>query len=101
MPLRSELSPEEAILWLRGDRRPFALLGEWLGGMTVLGSEPLSVLGDDQDPFAVLGSQSAPAFAGDVAVGGGWVGWLGYQLGARIERLPPAPRRSHSPTTTT
>ena len=91
VPLRSELSPEEAILWLRGDRRPFALLGEWLGGMTVLGSEPLSVLGDDQDPFAVLGSQSAPAFAGDVAVGGGWVGWLGYQLGARIERLPPPP----------
>ncbi len=24
-------------------------------------------------------------------VGGGWVGWLGYGLGARIERLPPSP----------
>ncbi len=91
VPLRSELSPEEAILWLRGDRGPFALIGDWLGGMTILGSEPLRVLGDDQDPFAVLGSQSAPRTADDVAVGGGWIGWLGYQLGARIERLPPPP----------
>ncbi len=26
-------------------------------------------------------------------VGGGWFGWLGYGLGARIERLPPPPPR--------
>ncbi|MDQ6817912.1 MAG: bifunctional anthranilate synthase component I family protein/class IV aminotransferase [Actinomycetota bacterium] len=90
IPLQSELSPEQAVLCLRGDRHPFALVGDWLGGMTVLGSEPLSVAPRDGDPFSVLGSQSETA-GGDVAVGGGWVGWLGYQLVARIEHLPPPP----------
>jgi para-aminobenzoate synthetase/4-amino-4-deoxychorismate lyase len=28
-------------------------------------------------------------------VGGGWFGWLGYGLGARIEDLPPQPPRPH------
>src|SRR5205085_1800482 len=33
-------------------------------------------------------AQPAP---GAAAVGGGWVGWVGYGLGARIEELPPGP----------
>ncbi len=28
-------------------------------------------------------------------VGGGWVGWLGYGLGARVEALPPSPPAPH------
>ena len=36
--------------------------------------------------------ETGPEVDGDEArVGGGWVGWLGYRVGSRIERLPPAP----------
>jgi para-aminobenzoate synthetase/4-amino-4-deoxychorismate lyase len=91
VPLSSELSPEEAVLWLRGDRRPFALVGDWFGGLTVIGSAPVSIASSDRDPFSLLGSQVAGTADGAVEVGGGWIGWLGYQLGARIERLPPPP----------
>ncbi|HTW13040.1 MAG TPA: bifunctional anthranilate synthase component I family protein/class IV aminotransferase [Solirubrobacteraceae bacterium] len=93
--LDSDLRPEQAVRLLRGDRRPFALIGDWLGGKAVLGSEPLRVAAPDEDPFALLGNQPAAACAGpppaEATVGGGWVGWFGYTLGERIERLPPAP----------
>jgi anthranilate/para-aminobenzoate synthase component I/branched-subunit amino acid aminotransferase/4-amino-4-deoxychorismate lyase len=89
-------APADAIPWLRGEERPFALIGEWLGGLTVLGSAPARVLRPDEDPFAALDQQPVVSGgggtgSGEVRVGGGWVGWLGYGLGARIERLPPSP----------
>ena len=91
MPLRSALTPEQAVLWLRGDAGPFALVGDWLGLGAVLGSEPLRVAPVDCDPFELL-DELPDVDGGDaVVVGGGWVGWLGYGLGARIERLPPPP----------
>ncbi len=90
VPLPSGLAPERAVLWLREDERPFALVGDWLGGAALLGSEPLSVASPDADPFSIIESRAAPT-GGEAAVGGGWVGWLGYGLGARIERLPPSP----------
>jgi para-aminobenzoate synthetase / 4-amino-4-deoxychorismate lyase len=89
-PLASSLAPREALLWLRGDDRPFALCGDWFGGLTVLGSAPISVADASSDPFWLL-DQQPELSPGDVAVGGGWVGWLGFQLGARIEELPPPP----------
>ncbi len=90
MPLRSELAPEQAVLWLRGDQRPFALVGDWLGTDAILGSVPARVADPNADPFALL--DYAPEAGGaEAVVGGGWVGWLGYELGARIERLPPSP----------
>ena len=90
MELDSRLAAEEAVAWLRGDAHPFALSGEWLGGLTLLGSHPLKVADADRDPFAAIDDQ--PAFnAGEAVVGGGWVGWLGYGLGSLVERLPPSP----------
>ncbi|MGZ4220722.1 MAG: bifunctional chorismate-binding protein/class IV aminotransferase [Solirubrobacteraceae bacterium] len=100
--LRSALTPERAVSWLRGDERPFALAGEWLGTEAVLGSEPVRVGRPDADPFELLdGLPEIARAAGEgarmlgggegAAVGGGWVGWLGYGLGARVERLPPPP----------
>jgi para-aminobenzoate synthetase / 4-amino-4-deoxychorismate lyase len=89
--LRSELTPEQAVLWLRGDARPFALVGEWLGTEAMLGSEPVRVARPDADPFDLLDELPEITCGEDVLVGGGWVGWLGYGLGARIERLPPSP----------
>jgi para-aminobenzoate synthetase / 4-amino-4-deoxychorismate lyase len=91
--LQSDLSPAEAVGWLRGEERPFALVGEWLGGLAVLGSAPARVASAGEDPFSVLDSAPSVLGVGDdaVRVGGGWVGWLAYGLGARIERLPPSP----------
>ncbi len=91
--LRSDLSPSEAVGWLLGEERPFGLIGEWLGGLAVLGSAPVRVAAAEEDPLSVLDSEASLVGGGDAAVrvGGGWVGWLGYGLGARIEELPPSP----------
>ena len=88
--MRSALMPEHAVGWLRGDARPFALVGDWLAGGALFGSEPLRVAAADDDPLALL--EALPEVGeGEATVGGGWVGWLGYGVGARIERLPPSP----------
>src|SRR3954451_12249604 len=98
-PLGATLAAHVALRSLRGDDRPFALVGAWAGGGAVLGSEPVSVAPTAGDPFALLeaagsaasgsgaspGSAAGPSGAG--AVGGGWFGYLGYGLGDRVERL--------------
>jgi aminodeoxychorismate synthase component I len=94
--LEGELSAAEGCLLVRGDERPFGLAGDWAGGGGLVGSEPLVVAEREDDPFALLDRQpsieDAPGgFAG--AVGGGWFGYLGYNLGARLERVPPPPPR--------
>jgi len=92
-PLPCRLSPLRAALALRGEERPFALVGAWAGGGAILGSCPARVADPGQDLFAFLDEQpviaSRPAAAG--AVGGGWFGFLGFELGRRVERLDPSP----------
>ncbi len=88
--LESGLEPHEAVTWLRGDERPFALAGEWLGGLTVLGSHPERVADPDADPFSIIAKQPEVA-GGEAVVGGGWVGSIGYGLGSLVEQLPPSP----------
>jgi len=93
-PLRCALSPGDVLARLAGEPLPFALAGSWAGGGAIVGSCPVAVAGDENDPFAVLDrlpDLTGPAPAG--AVGGGWFGWLGYRLGARVERLPAGPPR--------
>ena len=72
---------------------PFALTGRWAGGGALLGAAPRRVLGPEEDPFAAL--DELPELVGEAgdAVGGGGFGRLGYRLGARVEQLPPSPRR--------
>jgi para-aminobenzoate synthetase / 4-amino-4-deoxychorismate lyase len=110
--LEGELSAAEGTLLVRGDDRPFALVGDWAGGGALVGSEPLVVAAPEDDPFELLdrqplvadakragaerdGAAAGRAVAGsaDGAVGGGWFGYLGYNLGARLERVPPPPPR--------
>jgi para-aminobenzoate synthetase/4-amino-4-deoxychorismate lyase len=114
--LEGELSAAEGTLLVRGDERPFALAGDWAGGGALVGSEPLVVAAPEDDPFELLDRQpliedapggGAGAEAGRAeadgaeadgaeavgAVGGGWFGYLGYNLGARLERVPPPPPR--------
>jgi aminodeoxychorismate synthase component I len=70
-----------------------ALAGKWAGGGALLASEPLAVARSDEDPFDVISRcpevENAPAGT----VGGGWFGYLGYQLCSRIEKLPVPPPR--------
>src|SRR5687767_12661326 len=94
IPIDSSLPPERAVLLLRDEPHAFALVGEWGGERgALLGSRPSRVADSGDDPFALLAE--LPAAEGDAAVGGGWFGWLGYELGATVERLPPAPPRRH------
>ncbi|CAM00134.1 para-aminobenzoate synthetase component 1 [Saccharopolyspora erythraea NRRL 2338] len=80
----------------RGLPPPAALTGDWFGGGAVL--VPSVSIGPQDDPFAVLDafdSEDAASTA-DVpegAVGGGWIGYLGYGLTdpgrhAQPRRLP-------------
>jgi para-aminobenzoate synthetase/4-amino-4-deoxychorismate lyase len=86
--------PYDAALALRGDRRPVALIGDWLGSGALLASEPLVVAEPGDDPFALLACQPrAEAGAEGVGVGGGWMGTLGYDLGRRLEPVPAPPPR--------
>ncbi len=88
------LSAEHATLLVRGDRRPFALIGRWAGGGALIGSEPVRVARPAEDPFALLDEQPAAQADEEGLVAGGWFGYLGYRLGGRLERLgagAPAP----------
>ena len=89
--LDCRLPPELVLLALRHEPWPFALTGRWAGGGAIVGSSPRTLLGAGEDPFARL--EDLPEARGDAEVGGGWFGWLGYGLGARVERLPPRPPR--------
>jgi para-aminobenzoate synthetase/4-amino-4-deoxychorismate lyase len=94
-PLSLTLPPAEALARLGSEPMPFALTGLWAGGSAILGSDPVVVAGEDEDPFALL--DRLPPLDGGApppgAVGGGWFGWLGYRLGARVERVPAGPPR--------
>ena len=88
--LPTDRSAEEVLRCLADDRLPFALIGRWAGGGAVLGSEPVRVV----EGTAVTDVLDGPAVeAPDGFVGGGWVGYFGFGLGAAFERLPPGPPR--------
>ncbi len=95
VPLDWDLGPEQAVLLVRGDACPFALLGAWANSLAVIGAEPVRVAGADEDPFALLDDLDAIPADGD-AVGGGWFGYLGYELGRQLEPIGASP-----PVTTT
>jgi para-aminobenzoate synthetase/4-amino-4-deoxychorismate lyase len=93
-PLAVGPSAHEAVRVLRGDARPFALIGAWAGGGAVLGSEPVRVAEPGEGVLALL--DELPPVQADVAgaVGGGWVGFLGFELRHAVESgHPPPPRR--------
>ena len=92
IPLAGAVGVAEAGLLVRGDERPFALTGDWAGGAALVGSEPVEVAREEDDPFTLLDRRPAVQ-EGDAVVGGGWFGYLGYALGRRLERVPCGPRR--------
>ena len=88
------VAPEQAALILRGEERPFALLGAWAGGGALLGSEPVRVADAGADLFAVLDDLPAvSAPSPSAAVGGGWFGFFGFEARRRVEPGHPPPPR--------
>lgn len=91
--LLGDPAPAEAMRWLRSDAQPVALVGEWVSTSAILGSCPVAVARPGDDVFDLLDEVPRRA-CGEVRVGGGWIGWLGYRLGGEVEELwpdPPAP----------
>lgn len=90
------MAPGDVLAAISDQPLPFALAGSWAGGGAIVGSTPIVVADDRDDPFGVF--DELPVMRADSAdhagaVGGGWFGWLGYRLAARVERVPPGPPR--------
>jgi para-aminobenzoate synthetase / 4-amino-4-deoxychorismate lyase len=90
-PIDSAIAPTAALRALAGLRDPFALTGAWAGGGVVMGAEPLEVV-EGEAVFDAI--DRLPAVEGD-GIGGGWFGYLGYQLGRAVERIPAPRSRPH------
>jgi para-aminobenzoate synthetase/4-amino-4-deoxychorismate lyase len=101
-----DLAPAEALLMMRHDAHPVALIGNWADGADVIGSEPVLVrqphdpLDDVLDspwpprPGAGPGPGAGPNLlpgAADTSFGGGWIGYLGFSATERPG--PPAGAR--------
>ncbi|MBW9214798.1 chorismate-binding protein [Mumia sp. zg.B53] len=73
---------------LGGRDRLVALVGAWDSGRALVAYDPVRVLADGDDPFDV---GTGPDGAREM---GTWIGWWGYQLGARLEDVGPVPPRT-------
>jgi para-aminobenzoate synthetase/4-amino-4-deoxychorismate lyase len=89
--LTSSLTPAQMLRFFRRREGLFGLLGLWHESRPVIGFSPAERLPADADPFAAL--SRLPVSGGDVGFGGGWVGYLGYRLGGRLERVPSTDSR--------
>jgi para-aminobenzoate synthetase component I len=77
----------------RGLPPPAALVGDWFGSSAVLAPSVRIAPVGPGPAFEVVDRQPVVVDAPAGAVGGGWVGYLGYGLtdpGRRVRRLPPA-----------
>jgi para-aminobenzoate synthetase / 4-amino-4-deoxychorismate lyase len=97
VPLACRHSPADVVRALaEREPLPFALSGAWAGGGAIVGADPLRVAAATQDPFDLLDAvppvDRGRTLAHD-AVGGGWFGWLGYRLAARVEDVPLTAQR--------
>ncbi|CAN5192296.1 hypothetical protein BH09ACT10_BH09ACT10_07440 [soil metagenome] len=93
---------------LRDEPGLVALFGSWLDGQSIIGFRPVRRMASGDDPFEGVSTgstrcagstlrqaQDRPSSTGGLGFGGGWIGAWGYQLGARLERLPSAPQRPY------
>jgi para-aminobenzoate synthetase/4-amino-4-deoxychorismate lyase len=91
VPLPWRFGPDRAARLVRDDERPFAMVGAWAGGGALIGSAPIRVAAPGADPFALLEEQPSVQSDAPGAVAGGWFGYLGYELGRRVESLDAPP----------
>lgn len=103
-PLGSEPTVAQVVAAIAREVRPFVLHGRWglpqaapaAARVVVAGANPVWQLGAGSDPM--LAFDEVPPLVGDEvpagAIGGGLVGWLGYDLGRSVEAtLGPQPPR--------
>jgi para-aminobenzoate synthetase / 4-amino-4-deoxychorismate lyase len=90
-------SPTEVALALRDEPHSVALVGRWFDGSSVVATRPLVVRrpGRGPDPFALLDDLPPLVETPGDGVFGGWIGYLGFQAGRLVERLPGPPPRPH------
>ncbi len=81
----------DAARLVAGDDAPVVLTGAWAGARAIVASQPLRTASVDEDPFALLDEQPLIDGSGDLIVGGGWLGYLGFQLSRRLERIGAPP----------
>jgi para-aminobenzoate synthetase/4-amino-4-deoxychorismate lyase len=97
LDLPEALGPLDALRALREQPRLVALFGDWHRAGFVVGYSPVRVLEAGEDPFAAVAALGRPARrpvkTSDGQLGGGWIGYWGYQLGRLLERLPEPPPR--------
>ena len=91
--LDSTLSPPDALRVWRDEVGLVALMGDWSVGAALIGFDPVETLAPDGDPFEAINQRRIHRSGDDPCFAGGWIGAWGYQLGSRIESLPPAPDR--------
>ncbi len=92
LPLEIALGPFDVLRILRDEHLPFLLTGMWYDGDVVLGMNPVRVLSSiDHDVVEGVGGLAPITGLDERFVGGGWVGYLGYQLARQIERIPAPP----------
>ncbi|MEI2701286.1 MAG: chorismate-binding protein [Baekduia sp.] len=95
--LTGDVDPARAAGLVAGDQGAVVLCGEWAGVTVIVASAPLEVV-DRGRAGAPLGRATAlRGGADDVAVGGGWLGFVGYRAAAAIAdpelNHPPARER--------
>ncbi|MGH3518895.1 MAG: aminodeoxychorismate synthase component I [Haloechinothrix sp.] len=98
--LRSDATPERALVLLDARARwlalpgPAALTGDWFGSHAVVApSVRITPVTGAAEAFAVPARQPEISGSADGAVGGGWIGYLGYGLtdsSGRPSGLPDA-----------
>ena len=94
-PLPGTVSAEQAALIVIEDSRPFALVGKGARSAALCGSEPTAI-DEGCVTFCQTGRQNVTH---PHAVGGGWFGVLGFQLGREVEAVGgPPPRPTPSPS---
>ena len=102
-PLERSPTLAEITAAIAQEAAPFVLAGRWglpagadpAERVIVAGAAPRAIVGASSDPFEAF--DAVPELEGDAppgAIGGGLVGWLGYDLGRVVERtLGPQPAR--------
>jgi anthranilate/para-aminobenzoate synthase component I len=86
-----EMSVADVARRMAEERALVVLSGRWAGRGAVIASDPVELAVDEADPFAIVDRSPAVEGGATGAIGGGWLGYLGYGVGRLVETLPPGP----------
>jgi anthranilate/para-aminobenzoate synthase component I len=86
-----DLEPEEVARSLSDAAGLCVLMGSWSGSGAIIAWDPVLAAHAEEDPFLIVDQIQTVQGKQPGAVGGGWIGHIGYQAGRLIEQLPPQP----------